>query len=73
MPRQALEEKELPSSWQMTEGTHIYPELHLSTIGIEDHLAAEIQKPWCLQVGVNRPITFKITDNSSQFLALVCL
>lgn len=73
MPRQALEEKELPSSWQMTEGTHIYPALHLSTIGIEDHLADGILKPWCLQLGVYRPITFKIADNSKQFLTFVCL
>lgn len=67
-PRQTLEEKELPLSWQMTEGTHIYPALHLSRIEIEDHLAAETQKPCCLQLGVNRPITFKTADNSKQFL-----
>lgn len=67
-PRQTLEEKELPLSWQMTEGTHIYPALHLSTIGIEDRLAAETQKPCCLQLGVNRPIIFKTADNSKQFL-----
>lgn len=67
-PRQTLEEKELPLSWQMTEGTHIYPALHLSRIEIEDHLAAETQKPCCLQLGVNRPITFKTADNRKQFL-----